>query len=27
MVEGRPRGERLPPAASRRPGAGGPGHP
>jgi len=27
MVEGRPRRERLPPAASRRPGAGGPGHP
>jgi len=27
MVEGRPRGERLPPAASRKPGAGGPGHP
>jgi hypothetical protein len=27
MVEGRPRGERLPRAASRRTGAGGPGHP
>jgi hypothetical protein len=27
MVEGRPRRERLPTAASRRPGAGGPGHP
>jgi hypothetical protein len=27
MVEGRPRRERLPPAASRKPGAGGPGHP
>lgn len=27
MVDGRPRRQRLPPAASRTPGAGGPGHP